>query len=418
MPSRVEPAAMLPRRLAAWWREPRLTPWVLASLAGLLFLRRPDALLAPQLWAEDGSVFLLGQDASGAAALLEPYMGYLHTLPRLTAWAAAVLIDVAWWPAFYNAVAFAVWLAVLARIFSPRLALPHKPWLAVGVLLAVQTPEIFLNVTNAQWVGALLLLQQSLVARPTNARERMSDLALLLLLGLTGPFIIPLLPLFAWRWWRDRHGDNLAVLLLAAACAAVQGACIHHAAITFEHQQAPLDPAAAVIALSRRLVVWPILGPVAARDLPAVVQAALGIATTAFLAWRALRSAEHRETRRILLAGGALLLAAGFVRMRPDTWAGDDLAFSDRYFFPPRAILFWLLALELAAVSRAAALTVRLALLGAVFVHLPVFRFPAPANYRWAEHCEPIRRGKPADIPILPEGWTLHYPGRPPATRP
>ena len=194
------PAAELLRRLASWWREPRLNPWVLAVLATLLFLRRPDALLDPQLWAEDGSVFLLGQDAAGAAALLEPYMGYLHTLPRLTAWAAATLLDVAWWPAFYNAVAFAAWLALLARIFSRRLALPHKPWLAAGVLLAVQTPEIYLNVTNVQWAGALLLVQQSLIARPRTMRERVADLALILLLGLTGPFIIALLPLFTWRW--------------------------------------------------------------------------------------------------------------------------------------------------------------------------------------------------------------------------
>lgn len=327
------PAAELIRRLASWWREPRLTPWVFAVLAALLFLRRPDALLNPQLWAEDGSVFLLGQDASGAAALFEPYMGYLHALPRLTAWAAAGLLDVAWWPAFYNAVAFAVWLALLTRIFSPRIALPHKPWLAAGVLLAVQTPEIYLNVTNVQWAGALLLVQQALVSRPGNARERACDLALLILLGLTGPFIIALLPLFAWRGWRDRHADNLAVLLLAAACAVVQGACIHHAAITFEHQHAPLDPAAAIVALSRRLVMWPILGPVAARDLPAIAQAALGLATAAFVAWRTVRAAEQRETRRVLLAAGALLLAAGFLRMRPDTWVGDDLAFSDRYFF-------------------------------------------------------------------------------------
>ena len=279
-------------------------------------------------------------------------------------------------------------------------------------------PEIYLNVTNVQWAGALLLVQQVLAVRPANGRERACDFAVLVLLGLTGPFIIALLPLFAWRWWRDRHADNLTALLVAAACAAVQGACIHHAAITFEHQHAALDPAAAVVALARRVVVWPILGPVAARDLPGVVQAGLGLAAAAFVAWRTVSAAEHRETRRVLLAAGALLLAAGFLRMRPDTWTGDDLAFSDRYFFPPRAILLWLLAFDVAAAAPAAALTARLALLGAVFVHLPVFRFPAPRDFRWAEHCDPIRRGTPAAIPILPEGWTLHYPGRQPATRP
>ncbi|MFM7750600.1 MAG: hypothetical protein ACKPB0_09310 [Opitutaceae bacterium] len=415
MTGRTSTRTPLRARLADWWREPRLNGWVFTSLAGLLFLRRPDALLKPQLWAEDGSVFLLGQDAKGFVALFEPYMGYLHTLPRLTAWAADALLDVAWWPAFYHAVAFAVWLGVLARLFSSRLNLPHRPWLAAGVLLAVQTPEIFLNLTNAQWAGALLLLQQAMLARPVGSVQRAGDFALVALFGLTGPFIIPLLPLFAWRWWRDRQADNIALLLVAATCAALQGACLHHAAITFEHQHAPLDAAAAVVALARRLVVWPLLGPTAARDLPAIIQAALGAAVFGFVTWRAVRADAHRPTRLALLGAGALLMSAGFIRMRPDTWSGDDLAFSDRYFFHARVILFWLLAFELAAAGRTTLLTSRLALLAAVFTHLPAYRFPAPPDFSWRERCDPIRRGTAADIPILPAGWTLHYPGRPPS---
>lgn len=106
-------------------------------------------------------------------------------------------------------------------------------------------------------------------------------------------------------------------------------------------------------------------------------------------------------------------MTAGFIRMRPDTWTGDDLAFSDRYFFHARVILLWLLAYELDAVGRATAAASRLALLAVVFTHLPVYRFPSPPDFRWRERCEPIRRGTAADIPILPSGWTLHYPGRP-----
>ena len=136
-----------------------------------------------------------------------------------------------------------------------------------------------------------------------------------------------------------------------------------------------------------------------------------------FLIWRATRAESVRPHRVTLLAAGTLLMTAGFIRMRPDTWTGDDLAFSDRYFFHARVILFWLLALELDAAGRAAALTSRLALLAAIFTHLPVYRFAAPPDFRWAERCEPIRRGTAADIPILPDGWTLHYPGRPAPAR-
>jgi hypothetical protein len=73
----------------------------------------------------------------GFRAFLEPYMGYLHTLPRLIAWTASRLLDPAWWPAFYNVTAFALWLAVIARTFSPRLPLPPalRPWLAFAFFL-------------------------------------------------------------------------------------------------------------------------------------------------------------------------------------------------------------------------------------------------------------------------------------------
>ena len=98
-----------------------LTPAVLAVFAILLFLRKPYALLVPQLYAEDGTIFLAQNDLVGLRAFLEPYMGYLHTLPRLIAWTASRLLDPAWWPAFYNVTAFALWLAVIARTFSPRL---------------------------------------------------------------------------------------------------------------------------------------------------------------------------------------------------------------------------------------------------------------------------------------------------------
>lgn len=398
---------------AGWWREPRLTWPVFAALAGLIALRKPSALHTPQLWAEDGSVFLLENDQFGLAALFQPYMGYLHTIPRLTAWLASVLLDPAWWPAAYNGVAFACWVGVIARTFSARLALPHKPWLALAMFVGPQTGEILLNLTNVQWIAAFVFVQQALIARPANGRERAGDLALIALVGLTGPFVIALVPLLAWRWWRDRRGDNLAVLLVAGACAATQAWLIHRAAITFEHQHAPLQAFNALAVLSRRLLVWPIAGPDVAHALPPAATAAIGaLVGGALLVW-SLRPHPRRLLRAQLLAAAALLMLAGFLRMRPDTWGADDLNFSDRYFFLPRVLLAWLILLEIDATPRAVAWAARVAALGIALVHLPGYRLPDPPDFHWRERCDPIRRGEPGRIPILPEEWILEYPGRP-----
>ena len=383
---------------------------ILLGLAALLALRKPDALLNPQLWAEDGSVFLVEQERLGAGAILQPYMGYLHLLPRLTAWSAAQGLDPAWWPAWYNGIAFLVWCGVLARTLSARLPLPHRPWLALAVIAGPQTGEILGTITNAQWVTALLLVQQVLLRRPETSAQRFGDLLLVAGAGLTGPFAAALLPLFAWKWWRERDRDALATLLVATAAAGWQLAHLLPAATA---PVAAGDPFQALVIVTRRLLIWPFLGPAAAQGLPPGIIAGAGLVfCPALLAW-ALRPHPRREVRLRLIGAAGLLLAAGVLRTRPDAWPQDDLIFADRYFFLPRLLLAWLVILELDAVPRLVAWGARLALAAYVLLPVPRFILPAAPDYRWRENCAPIRAGLPARIPILPADWILDYPGRP-----
>src|SRR3954470_24629315 len=188
------------------------TVWWCVLSAVLLFLRKPWALHTPQLWAEDGSIFLQQDDDMGVRALWEPYNGYLHMLPRLIAWTASHTADVAWWPAIYNGLAFALHVGVFARLASRRVELPFKPWLMLAFVVVVNTGEALINVTNLQWVTAFYLVLQLFIAPPTTTGQRISDLAIMLLVGLTGPFAILFFPLFAWRAFRQRTLDNFLVL--------------------------------------------------------------------------------------------------------------------------------------------------------------------------------------------------------------
>ena len=99
--------------------KPWLTPaWTVLACAALLALRKPWALHTPQFWAEDGEIFMKQDDAWGAGAILSPYNGYLLLLPRLIAWIASHTADVAWWPAIYNGLAFALSVGLFARMAS------------------------------------------------------------------------------------------------------------------------------------------------------------------------------------------------------------------------------------------------------------------------------------------------------------
>ena len=414
----VSPPLRLRLRLSL--RLTTLTPAVLAGFAILLFLRKPYALLVPQLYAEDGTIFLAQNDLLGLRAFLEPYMGYLHTLPRLIAWTASRLLDPAWWPAFYNVTAFVLWLAVIARTFSPRLPLPPalRPWLAFAFFLGPQTGEVLFSITNLQWVLAFLLIEQAVIAAPTTTAQRITDLALVALVGLTGPFIIALGPLLAWRWWRETSSPrvkissfNLQLLALASACAAIQAYFIFRPGPRFVFP--PFDAAHFCAVVGQHLLVWPVFGDHLARHFPPLLLGFLGLVpVVALLAW-SLRPHARRPLRAPLVVAFLLMMAAGVYRARPDTWNLDNLVFGDRYFYLPRVLLAWLLILEIDAAQRSVRWLARATALAIAVVHVKGYSVPAEPNYQWSRHVDPIRRGVPANIPTLPEGWTMEYRGRP-----
>ena len=162
-----------------------------------------------------------------------------------------------------------------------------------------------------------------------------------------------------------------------------------------------------------RLVVGPLIGADRVGALSPPVLAALGSAFIATLALWALRPHPRRALRAQILVAFGLILFASLYRLRPDQWESADMANGDRYFYIPRVLLVWLLVWEFDAAPRAVAFAARAVCLTAVLVQIPRHTLPTPPDYHWAEQCEPIRRGVPANINTLPEGWTIEYLGRP-----
>ena len=388
--------------------------WLVVTSAVLLALRKPWALHTPQLWAEDGSIFLTQDEQFGLRAWWEPYNGYLHLLPRLIAWLASHTADPAWWPAIYNGLAFIITVALFARMASRRVELPAKQWLMLTFVLVVGTGEVLINVTNLQWVTAFFLVLQLFTAPARNLVQRLGDLAIVGVVGLNGPFAILFLPLFAWRAWRDRNQDTIWSLATVGFCAVVQGWFVMRTGpgMYLHTGDEPFAPLKFLSIIGSRLVTWPFFGPHAVRTWPQWIHAAIAVfGIVPFLGW-AMRRDPLRRWRMMIVALFCLLTVASVYRARADTWTHDNLVNGDRYFYIPRVLLTWLLVWEFSARPRWVAWTAR-ALCGlAVVMHAPRFKLPAPPDYQWAKHCDPIRRGVPANIYTLPEGWWIEYPGR------
>ncbi|WP_088892088.1 hypothetical protein [Leptolyngbya ohadii] len=208
--------------------SPIALPLVLAIAAIVLAIRKTGALLNPQFWAEDGPIFFLQQYEEGAIAIFKPYAGYLLLIPRLVALFADTFFSYAAVPLVYNLASLILTLIVAASVFSPRFQVRYKPLFALAIVLVpLYSNEVFLNITNVQWILALLPLIVLLKEEPDRSYGNVQvqwaiDIAAIVLCGLTGPFIVLMMPLFIWRRFVDRSHYRRIALLAVVSVSLIQ----------------------------------------------------------------------------------------------------------------------------------------------------------------------------------------------------
>jgi hypothetical protein len=392
---------------AAPARPPRAL-WLL-GLGLLLIARRPDAVLRPQFWAEDG-MFYVDALVRGSGSLLLPYAGYLHLGPRGTALLAAGF-DPLWAPGIFTAVAAAVLLGVLALVLSARMPVAGRPWFALAVVLVPDAREVFFNLTNLQWVLALGLIVLLLLPDPQTPAARAGDGLLALFGGLSGPFSLLFAPLFAVRAWRVRTPWSAMLATLLLATGAVQGWYIAHGAGATPEETGPVVLARLPAAVGLHLGVMPFAGWLpAALSTPAVLTAA-GLALAAgLLALLCSRAAP--AVRWTLGAAIGLLLASAFYRCRhylPELLVRGN---GERYFFLPEILAVWLL---LAAAGTGKIWRIAARGLFSLFVlsNLLGLRFAPFVDYDWPRHAAELRAGRAVRFPVNPPGMTIDAPARP-----
>jgi hypothetical protein len=403
-------------------RPPGPVPWT--ALAGvLLFLRYPDWFLRPRLWAEDLPVFFIGARCDGASAILDPYAGYVHLIPRLVAWLGSWL-DPSRIPAFYLYSSLAVMLLVVARVFSPRLDLPCRPILALAIVAVPHTGEVFLNITNIQWVTALALVLTLIMRDPESALDWAGDVAVLILAGLTGPFSVFLFPFFALRALDRRTTASWCVLSLLGMAALVQGLHLfaNLRASVPGSSEGPIRILNLAAVLSAR-VPLAFLGSQGwvervgrAFVVGAGLAGAVAIAATAFV------GGGRRKERICLLMFACILIAFTTARTRDDLWDYREMVNGDRYFYVPKVLLLWVVLSYFwrrSTDSFSPAMLTAAAGLYCVSL-IPYFdlgthgaRHVERPYYSWDIYCGKIRKGNEVAAEVSP-GWRIVVPGRGP----
>lgn len=388
---------------------PRLFWGTLFGAAVLLALRRPDLVLNPQFWAEDGSLFFLQMHEEGWRALLIPYQGYHHLLPRLIS-ALGAIFDSANAPCVYLASAFVLNLAAVSWVFSPRLDLPHRPLLALAFVLVPHTGEVFLNITNLQWVLAPGLLLLLLSRDPETPLQWTFDLLVAALLGLTGPFVVLWLPFFAWRVWRRRSRASVCLGLIAALAAGIQiSAYLHSSGMT---PAGPLLMESLLRVPGSRIWGSLFLPKPWTKHVPTFVYTATALIGWGLTLFLVRNPPARRDLRLILLFAGGLVLAAAIYKFRFDLNQLRSAHNGDRYFYIPKLLLLWFFIFELGSPEtwrhRLSSLFLSVCLLASV----SGYRAKPLVDYHWQNYVADIRAGREVAVPINPPSWKIHFKAR------
>lgn len=194
----------------------------------LLMFRRPDSILNPQFWAEDGFIFFKDQLQTGLGySLFHQYMGYLHFVPRLVA-SFASWFPVQHAPLIYNSLT----TALEATAFS-LFALPAYRFLikqdylriatcavAAGVFLA---SEVLGTITNVQWhlaIGAVVILFYPVPeSRANSLWFQLISGGMGIIVVCTSPQTLILLPIVLWKILPLDRIRSIGPLLVTAGMA-------------------------------------------------------------------------------------------------------------------------------------------------------------------------------------------------------
>jgi hypothetical protein len=425
----------------------RVWPTGLLILLGcvVLVLRRPEAVLLPQFFAEDGAVFF--QDAFNFSidrSLLLPHAGYQNLLPRMLA-EVSFLFPIRYAPAFFNFSAL-----IVASVSLCWIALPHFRHLIPGdrlrmglVLLFWVMPnqEALMKLSYVQWYVLLWMALVSLMRLPRSSVGR-NLLALGCLIGfLTAPVAAVLLPVWALRAWSapDRRDRLFGLAMLAVGTVMLIG----NLATPYtgpaplpDWTVPPLHVAHGIVNGIAYKVLCSLFGAHQAAWLANLGWWAVYLVSAAVVG--GLTAAYLRSSNNSRLLGLTLLwlivASVSCFALRPhfleDFRLGRGLQYHDRYFFLALALAYVAVFVVLSRLPALRSPTVRSRVIGTALLtillalHLPTFRYTwTPLDQRWREVSQELVRlqdsvnqrgvSSRAVIPINPPGWSISLQLRP-----
>lgn len=196
--------------------------FLLAVILLVLFFRRPLQFIHPDVWVEDGTVFIPDSLNYGFAAIWRPINGYLIVIPRLINWVAFQLSLEAY-PQISTVLGVLCNIATFfSVIFFPTI-LTRRVFCALAIFLIPIFPEVYVLPSYTFWLCSVVLI--ALVVWHPDAQSRNKTIfrsLVLILCGLSTPFIVFLSPLFFIRALMIKTWHEFTLFTVAAGVSLIQ----------------------------------------------------------------------------------------------------------------------------------------------------------------------------------------------------
>jgi hypothetical protein len=366
----------------------------------LLYLRRSEQLLHPQVWDEDGTQTLPGLIDHGVKSLFFPVNGYLILVPKLIS-AISLSVSGVYYPLVSTVITWIFIVGVCISVAISPIWLKGGVALGVAALLIPSDPEVFGIPLYSFWWASLLLFL--VVLWEQDSEDLKFRVCFTLLGGLSSPIIFLAMPFMVVRaaTFRKKRRE-FAILVSALFCCGMQlFAMIHSAGHLTE-------------------------GAINHRSLHDVLPK--------FIGEYLVGNYRHATSNLVWFAGGFfiafLIITIPFLRGRPQylfvigLWLGSiyllgrrvDLSLlhprlaGPRYFFLPFVLVSWFLVSVFMESERRDVKLLAAGLLAISVLNMLPVRTRPQQDFHWAQQLSNCGRSDQYLIPISFDGeqpWFL-----------
>jgi hypothetical protein len=405
----------------------------------VLWLRRPDSLLNPQFWAEDGVFFFQQQLLHGFwKSLFGPYSGYLHVVPRLITGLIS-LLPVRWAPLGSNVGTLLLEAVSCSAFFWPgyRQIIASDALRATCCLAMAAAPaaglELIATLCNVQWYLSVLSLLL-IVATTRHAARKATEIWLSIAqvcIALTSPVTLLYIPFLLWQlknkpgWLKIRPLLHMAALLL-------QGWMMRHYATAKPVLRFNVLFLATLSSGISRCVLEPMIGPTFLKASPEslftkmLLALLLGVILATLLAVRlgGLQRMKWVLSAAYVGIGSLLAVLSGRGVAKEFVWLQGIVGYTaERYFFIGACMFIFCLAFAIDTFTRRMNPRIAVGLLVCCFTLGTIRNYSAQSlvDFNWPDSAAKIERWEAArkshgrvksvSVPVNPAGWSLTLDG-------